>query len=690
MHKSVFITILLLLAVSVFGQEKKRNVRVIPDENGNFIVDTVVIQPGTITRDSVLITGDTIIADTHYHRETGDSLVTRRVFREFTLSQDFSEEIDLPADTGFALFHRFRRADMYSPLNAMQGNYGLPSYQINFFDRVTDPDKFLYSYYYPFMFVPDRSVFMNTQTPFTELKWSFGGMRRNSEQTFRIKHSQNVNRYLNFGLIYDIIFSLGQFSYQRSDNKNFNLFTSYTGKKYEFYISGGLNNITSLENGGITDPGELPQRTNMRDVLVNLGGTGNAASRLKNKSLLLVQRYTIGGGSDQTDEQEENSGFLPGLSGTFSHILTIEGNRRTYEDNFPSGGFYDTAYINTAVTFDSLASGYIKNTVRFDFMTGSNRKFRLGAGAGIRSEVLRFGQVVPGPDTLSSAISSRRRVSNAVTGKVFNNIGNKFRWSASGDFYLNGYRMGDFNLDGIITKSFEFRKGIADWNVTGGLSNRQPSYWYQHWGSNHFIWERNLNKEFRINAGTSFIYPARNTRLAVNYAIIDNYTGFDTTAMPFQHTGGLSVAALTLGKELRAWKFHLASDVVIQKTSNRKILDLPLVALRSSGYFEHHLKFRSTGGDLNTQIGVEAIYHTSYNSYAYMPATGRFHNQDYFSAGNYPFINVFVNLKLKRTRIFVMYDHLNSGNRDKNFFMIPSYPMNIKMIRYGIGWTFYD
>lgn len=133
-----------------------------------------------------------------------------RTLKQWNLSADFSEEIKIPFDTVFSLFNRFRISDRYSPVNAGLGNYGLPFYQIRFFDRITDPDKFLYSSYYPFMFVPDKALFMNTQIPFTEIVWTFAGPRQTSEQTFRVRHSQNVNRFLNFGLIYDIIYSLGQ------------------------------------------------------------------------------------------------------------------------------------------------------------------------------------------------------------------------------------------------------------------------------------------------------------------------------------------------------------------------------------------------------------------------------------------------------------------------------------------------
>ena len=70
-------------------------------------------------------------------------------------------------------------------------------YQMNFFDRITNPDMFLYDYYYPFMHLTDNAVFMNTQIPFTELVFNYAGPSDRSEQTFRIRHSQNVNRFLN-------------------------------------------------------------------------------------------------------------------------------------------------------------------------------------------------------------------------------------------------------------------------------------------------------------------------------------------------------------------------------------------------------------------------------------------------------------------------------------------------------------
>ncbi len=619
-----------------------------------------------------------------------DSVKTHRILKQWNLSPDLSEEVSIPFDTVFSLFNRSRFADRFSPVNASLGNYGLPFYQINFFDRITDPDKFLYQFYYPFMHVPERAVFMNTQVPFTELIWTYAGKRETSEQTFRVRHSQNINRFLNFGLIFDIIYSLGQYNYQRAEDKTFTFYTSYTGNKYKLYFAAGINNLISYENGGVTSMDKLNQANN-RDVPVNLGGLDLANSTLKNRNLLLIQRYTIGGNPlIKTDSvSHKRSGFL-GLSGTFSHIFMLESNRRSYSDQYPVSGFYDTILINNKITFDSLYSRCIKNTLRFDFTTDETRKFRLGGGFGIRNEIFRYSQIVPTPDTMLADTVVWNRSNNVLVGRLYNNIGAKFRWLATGEMYITGYRAGDFNLNGEISNSFDWKKGRALWLVTGNVINRQPSFWYEQWGSNHFEWHNNFNKEFRIDLGSSFSYPARKTEIKFNYAIIKNYTDFDTLALPSQYSGGLSVVAFTIRKGLRAWKFHLDTDVIIQKTSNSEILDLPLATIRSAGYFEHLFRFKSSGGKLNTQLGVDLTIHTLYHPYSYMPATGRFYRQDQSVAGNYPFLNIFLNLKIQRTRMLIMFDHVNSGMFGYNYDMVPNYPMNTRMFRFGVAWTFYD
>ena len=217
----------------------------------------------------------------------------------------------------------------------------------------------------------------------------------------------------------------------------------------------------------------------------------------------------------------------------------------------------------------------------------------------------------------------------------------------------------------------------------------QPSFWHERWGSNHFEWLNTLNKEFRINLGTSFSFPARSMHIRLNYA--------DRQLYGFRYPGSCRTAyksyfstSLHAKKELRAWKFHLSTDLLIQKSSNDEVLDLPLAAVKGSGLFRTSFQFRKTNGQLNFQLGIQVMYHTLYHPYSYMRWTGRLYRQDQVQTRRGAFLSVFLNLKLRRTRIFVMFDHVNSGLMGNDYFMIQTYPMNIRMFRYGLAWTFYD
>ena len=101
-----------------------------------------------------------------------------------------------------------------------------------------------------------------------------------------------------------------------------------------------------------------------------------------------MQRYKVGGTQPQSDTAKVKRSGISGLSGTFSHILTWETNRRTYIDKSPGSGFYKDTLINGKFTRDSLSSRMLKNTIRFDFMTDESKKLQLGIGVRLRHELI--------------------------------------------------------------------------------------------------------------------------------------------------------------------------------------------------------------------------------------------------------------------------------------------------------------
>lgn len=612
------------------------------------------------------------------------------VTRQYTLNDTYTGIVELPLDTLIGTFHRYKRTEKMSPFFQHLGNYGLPYVETDFFDRPVDPENFIYRHLRYYMHYAANKRYIDTHVPFTELKWTYGGERDQSEQTLGVRHSQNVNPFLNVGLDLDIIYSLGQYSYQKSDNRAFTLHSSYTGKKYQAFASWSINNLKTNENGGVSDPGELDE-FDTGDVPVNLGGLNEAQGTMKNMNFQLIQKYTIGKGDNTHGADSLKNEQEDGLSGTFSHILEYEKGSRIYIDDNPGSGFYDSIYINNDVTLDSLYDRVMKNTLRFDFNTGESARFQLGIGIGLVNEQNVFYQIMPTHEEEIRSDSLRwTHGSNAVLGTLFGKIGAKLGWHSDGKLYLSGLRAGDFEVKGRINKSFDEGDNKSDLEVRGSIHNAGPAWWMNSWGSNHFEWTNDFNKELRINIGGSFDYPRIGLDAGIDYALITNMLYFNNRAMPAQHDAAVSVIAARLNKNFSFWKLRFDNKLLLQKSSNSNVLDLPLVSARTAFYFDHEFYFAITGGRLQTQLGFEAEYKTAYYSYAYMPATGTFYNQREVRTDNYPVINVFANIKLKRTRIFVAFDHVNHGLMGYDYFASPNYPMNIRMFKYGLAWTFYN
>jgi hypothetical protein len=651
--------------------------------------------------------------------EKNDSIT--HVTYQYKLNENYTDTVYVPLDTLIDTFHRYKKTEEVSPFFQRLGNYGLSYMETDFFDRPVNPEYFIYRHLKYYMHYSGNKMYVDTQVPFTELQWTFGGERQEAEQTLEVRHSQNVNPFLNFGLDLDIIYSLGQYHYQKSDNKAFTLHGSYLKEKYKAFASWSTNKLVAYENGGVSDPAVLDQY-DTRDVPVNLGGLNEAKSRLQNMNFQLIQKYTIGGSrkaaADSADARLKNgknamagdtleAGPVPpvkplvadslqleqkgGVKGTFSHILEYDRVKRIYEDNSPGSGFYDSIYINGVQTYDSLYARILKNTVRFDFNTSETAKFQLGIGVGAVNEQNIFAQIMPTHNEENPADSARwARSSNAVLGTLFNRIGKNFGWQADGKFYFSGLRAGDFSIDGNIKWDFNEGDKRSELTARGSVTNTGPSWWMNSWGSNHFEWSNDFSSEFRINVGATYNYPGIDFDAGMDYALITNMFYFNSEALPEQHDGVVSVISARMNKNFSFWKLRFDNSILVQKSSDSDILDFPLLSARTAFYFDHEFYFKSMGGRLQTQLGLEAEYNTEYYSYAYMPATGVFHVQDEMKTGNYPVINVFANIKIKRTRIFIGFDHINHGLMGYDYFLSPYYPMNIRMFKYGIAWTFYN
>jgi hypothetical protein len=250
--------------------------------------------------------------------------------------------------------------------------------------------------------------------------------------------------------------------------------------------------------------------------------------------------------------------------------------------------------------------------------------------------------------------------------------------------------MGDITLEGSLQKTFSGKKGKSNLILYGKLDNHRPNYWFNNYSSNHFIWRNDFDNITETTIIGQYINPPGKLNVRASYTLLDKYVYFDTLALAAQDPGIISILGLTIEKNLILGRWHFINQVAIQTSDKENVLPLPTVLLHQTTFFQHNFHFKKTNGDLLTQWGFDLFYHTPYRGYAYMPATGQFHLQDEKNIGNYPFLDVFINIKLKRTRFFLKYEHVTSGLLGENYFTILHHPMNQRVFKFGLSWTFYD
>jgi hypothetical protein len=211
----------------------------------------------------------------------------------------------------------------------------------------------------------------------------------------------------------------------------------------------------------------------------------------------------------------------------------------------------------------------------------------------------------------------------------------------------------------------------------------------RHYHSKHFFWDDDMDKEFRTRIEGELKIDRWRTRLRGGVENVKHYTYFNNQALPQQTAGSIQVVSATLNQDFKLGVLHLDNEVTWQKSSDATVLPLPDISLYSNLY----LDFTMAKKVLKVQLGADVRYFTEYYAPAFMAATGQFYLQpedDQVKIGNYPVVNVYANVLLKRTRMYVMMYHVNEGMGNSNYFYAPHYPINPRLLKFGISWNFYD
>lgn len=601
----------------------------------------------------------------------------------------------VPVDTLTSGFQIHNPAFRQSIINVQLGNIGGPTSPALLSGQPVRPG-FIFTrnlqYFFP---SPETWKFYNTRTPYTNLYYQYAGPRQRSEEVLKVLFTQNVNRYWNVGFEYGLISSIGRYDAQRVENRNFRFFSSYSGLTYQIHGGYAFNRTDQSESGGIADDNFIlnPQDYNFEreeSIPVNFN---TASTRIDNHNLFINQALELG--NINFTQKEGETLTLP--VATLNHGFNLSRYRRRYEiDNLATylgGGnfFYSNIHIDSTTTNDLMYHTLLSNTFQLRFNEEANPLLRFGLRAFITNDIEVYEFPLPASGLNDATLpviqlhGDSTISSTHVGGQIFKNRGENFRWNAGARFFFQGYRSGDSELTGALNSSFRIAKDTAGIFAKGGLYLNSPTFLEERFVSNHFRWDERFNPVKTLRARGGIAIPTRNFEITLESRLINDYVYWNREALPVQADHYISVSELRLFKGFNLGNFHNHNTAFYQVSSHPAVKPLPEWALYSSLFYENKLF-----GVLTVQLGFDLRYTTLWYAPAYMPATGQFHLQNERKIGDYPFIDLFLNMQIERTRFFIKMDHVTMGYMGNNYFHAINYPANPRGLKFGLSWNFYD
>ncbi|MCW3084654.1 MAG: hypothetical protein JWP12_2020 [Bacteroidetes bacterium] len=554
------------------------------------------------------------------------------------------------------------------------GNNGLAIHDISY--NPFQPDlgfNYCKNNYSAYFYNPHQLKFYNTRTPYTDLLYVMG---TKGEQNFKMTFSYNVKKNWNITADFFRLRSTGVYERQTTFENYIALSTNYKSKNNRYWLLGSViyNGEKNQENGGIKEDSTFDSGKSIDQQLLRMNLSYATRSQV-NRNVYLKQIINLGKKSTDTSDTKV---IIP--ESRFILSSTYDDNYLRFEDSQSDmlSGYYSNLYYDSTQTADSTYFRKIENELEWKRL--DNNKHRglvdlLGVGFSVKHQLVFIRQ--KDIDTVFN---------NIIAGVQFYNTYSKhaFWWNLSGNYVASGYNKNDYQ--GV----FVFRKKLADSlldvTVKGESRSQTADFIYSQYRSNNFIWNNNFEKMQQSGAEISFKISKYHLDVIGAVNSYTNVLYFDNYAVPRQYTGTLPVFSVILKKDFILWNWHLNNRITYQKTPELSVIRLPELVLEHSLYYENDLIHKA----LRLQVGASVYYSTAYYADAYMPVTGEFYLQSQRKYGDYPFIDFFINAKIKTVRIFFKIDHLNSGLNSGSYILTPGYPYPGRTFKLGLSWKFYD
>ena len=586
----------------------------------------------------------------------------------------------------------------YSISNTTNSNLISPVQSRIYFSRQRTTDFLFADAYTPYIITPQQVKFYHTTTPYSTIAYKKGFVTNLGQSDISFSFTGNVTRRVNLGMTIDYLNSFGRFANLEGKTVYGSVFGSYNGDHYSLQGAFTWNTLSNFENGGLQNINDLQGKLKPEDLPVKMQGMSGLrylSGYLNHYYSICVERERKVNYRERNEEGEWEKKdsikieYVPVT--TFRHIFEVNDATKRYIEK-DAQEFYPNTYYNQRSTADSAACLSIKNTLSVTFEEEFNTWLKFGATVYAMNETQRHLSLLPVYSDsvgLPPDITFENRWTNNtyVGGALYKNRGKHIHYGFDGNVCLIGYKLGEFQINGHVDGGFKLGKDSMTIAAKAFFRNETPDYYLQRYRSNHYEWDNDFNKQYRLHIGGEIAYPTKwvKPKLNVSFENITQPIYFDTDGTPKQMDGNIQVLAADLQLNITTPWVNLDNSIVYQLSSSDK-MPLPTLTLYNNLYY--HGTWVKV---LDVQIGVDMRFFTKYYAPVLNPALGQFCLQNEVQVGNYPVMNVYANFYVRKLRLklFAQYQHFNASFMNKQYFEMPSYPMAPDMFRAGIAWHFY-
>ena len=392
------------------------------------------------------------------------------------------------------------------------------------------------------------------------------------------------------------------------------------------------------------------------------------------------------------------------------HTFELHNYKRTHlAYATPENYYFDRFY--TVLGNDSINDidkhFQVKNTLGLALLEGFNKYMKAGLKAFVTHEYRRYDM----PDSLGSDVFLQRWTEHNVSvgGQLNKTQGKTLHFNLTGEFWMAGEDAGQLKLDFNTDLNFRFLKDSVRVAAKAFFHRMNPSFFQRRYHSQHLWWDRqdDFNQEMHTRIEGMLSYSLTNTRLRLALEEIQNYTYFgmsydvvadgngtkvgrkNMTASVYQEGGNINLITAQLYQDFRLGPLNWENIITYQNSSNTDVLPVPALNIFSNLY----LKFK-IAKVLDVELGGNVTYYTKYEAPDFCPALNQFaiqkNSDSKVELGEFPFVDVYANLKLKGVRFFVMMSNVLYNSAGRKYFTTPHYPMNGQVLHMGVSWPFFN